>query len=88
VSLSELQRRNLIVKFRLENPNKSISETVEYLKLLGYKKFPIYCTIKKFEKQENVGEKMKLFCYSEPNSLPTSSALYCPHNKLFWSTHN
>jgi hypothetical protein len=42
MSLSELQRRNFKVKFCLENPNKSKSETFEYLKLLGYKKPTIY----------------------------------------------
>jgi hypothetical protein len=52
ISLSELQRRNLIVKFCLENPNKSKSETVEHFKLLGFKIPPIYRAIKRFEKQE------------------------------------
>jgi hypothetical protein len=37
MSLLELQRRNLIVKFCLETPNKSKSETDEHFKLLGFK---------------------------------------------------
>jgi hypothetical protein len=35
MSLSELQRRNFLVKFCLENPNKTKSETVEHFKLLA-----------------------------------------------------
>jgi hypothetical protein len=35
MSLSEFQRQNLIVKFCLENPNKSKSETAEHFKVLG-----------------------------------------------------
>jgi DeoR/GlpR family transcriptional regulator of sugar metabolism len=57
MSLSELQRRNLIVKFCLENPNKSKS-TVEHFKLLGVKIPTIYRTIKRFEKQEKVERKI------------------------------
>jgi hypothetical protein len=52
MSLSELQRRNLIVKFYLENPNKIKSETVEHFKLLGFKTPTIHRTIKRFEKQQ------------------------------------
>jgi hypothetical protein len=58
MSLSELQRRNLIVKFGLQNPNKSKSETVEHFKLLGFKIPTIYRTIKRFEKQEKVERKI------------------------------
>jgi transposase len=58
MSLSELQRRNLIVKFCLENPNKNKSETVEYFKLLEFKTPTIYRTIKRFEKQEKVEKKI------------------------------
>jgi hypothetical protein len=59
MSLSELQRRNLIVKFCLEKPNKSKSETVEHFKfkLMGFKSPTIYRTIKRFEKQEKVERK-------------------------------
>jgi hypothetical protein len=39
MSLSELQRRNKIVKFCLQNPNKSKNETAEYFKLLRPFKF-------------------------------------------------
>jgi hypothetical protein len=49
MSLSELQRRNLIVKFCPENPNKSKSETVRHFKLLRFKIPTIY---RRFEKQE------------------------------------
>jgi hypothetical protein len=45
MSLSELQCRNLIVKFSLQN-------------FLEYKKPTIYPTIKKFEHQENVERKI------------------------------
>jgi hypothetical protein len=58
MSLSDIQRRNLMVKFCLENPNKRKSETVEYYKLLEYKKPTSYCTIKRFQKQENVERKV------------------------------
>jgi hypothetical protein len=58
MSLSELQRRNLIVKCCPENPNKSKSETVEHFKLLGFKISTIYHTITKFEKQEKVERKI------------------------------
>jgi hypothetical protein len=54
MSLSELQRRNFIVKFYLENPNKSKNETVEHFKLMGLKIPTIYRTIKRFEKQEKL----------------------------------
>jgi hypothetical protein len=57
MSLSELQRRNLIV-ICLENPNKSKSETVEHFKLLGFKIPTIYRTIKRFEKEEKVERKI------------------------------
>jgi hypothetical protein len=52
--LSELQRRNIIVKFCLENPNKSKRETKESTlkKLLEFKIPTIYRTIKRSEKQE------------------------------------
>jgi hypothetical protein len=53
MSLSELQRQNLIVKCGPEIPNKSKSGTVEHFKLLGFKIHTIYRTIKWFEKQEN-----------------------------------
>jgi hypothetical protein len=56
--LSELQRRNLIIKFCLENLNKSKSETVEHFKLLGCKTPTIYRTIKRFEKQEKLERKI------------------------------
>jgi DNA-binding transcriptional regulator YhcF (GntR family) len=58
MSLSELQRRNLIVKFWLENPNKNKSETVEHFKLLEFKTPTINRTIKRFEKQEKVEKKI------------------------------
>jgi hypothetical protein len=58
MSLSELQCRNLIVKFCLENPNKSKSETVEHFKLLGFKIPTFYRTIKRFAKQEKVERKI------------------------------
>jgi hypothetical protein len=51
---SELQHRNLIVTFCLEDSNDSRCWTVEYFKLLEYKKPTIYRTIKRLEKQENV----------------------------------
>jgi hypothetical protein len=54
MSLSELQRRNLIFSFCLENPNKSKSETVGHFKLLGLKIPTIYRTIKRFGKQKKV----------------------------------
>jgi hypothetical protein len=56
--LSELQRRNLILKFCLENPNKSKSETVGHFKLVGFKIPTINWTIKRFEKQEKVEKKI------------------------------
>jgi hypothetical protein len=52
MSLSELKRRNLIVKVCLENPNKS--QTVEHFKLLGFKILTIYLTIRGFEEQKKV----------------------------------
>jgi DNA-binding MarR family transcriptional regulator len=58
MSLSELQRRHLIVKFCLENPNKSQSETVEHLQRLGCKIPTIYRTIKRLEKQEKAKRKI------------------------------
>jgi hypothetical protein len=58
MSLSELQRRNLIVKFCLEKPNESKSETVEYYKLLEFKIPTIYRTIERFKNQENVERKI------------------------------
>jgi hypothetical protein len=58
MSLQELQRRNLVVKFCLENPNKSKSEAVKHFKLLRFKIPTIYRTIKRFEKQENVDGKL------------------------------
>jgi hypothetical protein len=56
MSFSELQRRNLIVKFCLENSNKSKNETVdvEHFKLLGFNIPIIFLTIKRFEKQEKM----------------------------------
>jgi hypothetical protein len=58
MSLSELQRGNLIVKFCLENLNKSKSETVEHFKLVEFK-IPTICrTNKRFEKQEKVERKI------------------------------
>jgi hypothetical protein len=56
--MSDLQRRNLVVKFCLKNPNKSKSETVEQCKLLKYKKPTIYGEIKRFDKQENMKKKL------------------------------
>jgi hypothetical protein len=58
MSLSELQRRNLIVKFCVENPNKSKSKTVEHFKLLGFKIPTIYRRIKRFEYHEKVERKI------------------------------
>jgi Fe2+ or Zn2+ uptake regulation protein len=58
MSLSELQRRNLIVKFSLKNPNKSKRETDENFKLLEFKIPTIYRTIKMFEKQKKVDRKI------------------------------
>jgi hypothetical protein len=58
MSLSELQRRNFILKFCLQNPNKSKNETVELFKLLEFKILPIYRTIIRFEKQEKVERKI------------------------------
>jgi hypothetical protein len=58
MSFSESQRRNLIVKFCLENLNKSKSETVEHFKLLEFKIPTIYRTIKRFETQEKVKQKI------------------------------
>jgi hypothetical protein len=54
MSLSELQRKNLIVKFYLENPNKSKSEPVKHFILLGFKIPTIFRTVKRFEKQAKV----------------------------------
>jgi hypothetical protein len=54
MSLSELQRLNLIVRYYLETPNESQSETVEHFKLLAFKIPTIYRTIKRFENQEKV----------------------------------
>jgi hypothetical protein len=56
--VSEFQRRNLIVKFCLENPSKSKSETVEHFKVLEFKIHTINRTIKRFEKQEKVKRKI------------------------------
>jgi hypothetical protein len=52
MSLSELQRRNLIVNFCLQNSNESKSETFEHFKLLRFK--TIYRTIERFAKQEKL----------------------------------
>jgi hypothetical protein len=53
MTLSELQCRNLIVKFCLQNPNKIKRETGEYFKLLGYKNSTIYRTNKRFAEDVN-----------------------------------
>jgi hypothetical protein len=54
----QIQPRNFIVNFCLENPNLSKNETVELFKLLQFKILPIYRTIIRFEKQEKVKRKI------------------------------
>jgi hypothetical protein len=56
--MTELRRRNLIVRFCLENSNKSKSETAEHFKRLRFKIPTIYRTSKRFEKQEKVEKKI------------------------------
>jgi hypothetical protein len=56
MTLSESQRRNLIVKFRLENLNKNRSETVEHFKL-ELQITNIFRAIERFEKHEKVERK-------------------------------
>jgi hypothetical protein len=58
MSLSELQRRNLLVKFCPENPNKSKSETVTHFKHFKLLRFKIPTIYRRFAKQEKVERKI------------------------------
>jgi hypothetical protein len=71
MTLSELKRRNLLVKCCLENPNKSKSKTVEYYKLFWNTRNPLSHSIKRYALEENV-EKNSFFF--QKCALPSSKA--------------
>jgi DNA polymerase III alpha subunit (gram-positive type) len=85
---------NLIVKFCLEHPNKSKSETLEYFKLLKFQKLTIYRKIKRFEKQENVekkisfGQKCALLKIVKKQTADRNVKLYCELMRKIQVDHN